>query len=457
MKRKILMGMTAMIVLMALTGCRLTPPQPLNQQSNQQTVVNPSIDDELDETDLRPDVLTDDEEKMMGDVDAYHDNDPDVEKCVSNAAFDLLSNLEPNEDGNLLISPYSIDSAVGMTEFGASDKTLDEMEQIVNGNADVYEMANYLKAIGDNMANQDDVEWNIANSIWMNDRDDVSLNDRFLQDVKSFYNAEINVLPFNLEAKDQINNWVNTQTHEMIPEIIDNIPPAAICYLINAVAFEGKWENEYEDSAVLEDMDFTNADGSISKVTMLRSEEDSCFEYEGSLAFARPYAGGNYYFVGIVPGNDGTTSKDMSVEEYIQKIADSDESFSKAFLSRDYSNEVQVLIPEFEMDYEAKLAETYMDMGMTTPFDESAANFQQMFDADGVHQFWIDDIIHKTHIEVDREGTKAAAATAVVMFEAAAMPMQEEPKKVYLDQPFVYAIVDGETGMPLFAGYINNL
>ena len=113
MKKKILMGMAAMMVLMTFTGCVLTSPQPLDDDGEVLYQIEPPADDELDETDLRPDVLTDDEEKMMGDVDTYHDNDPDINKCLSNAAFRLLSEVEPNDAGNVLISPYSIDSNIG--------------------------------------------------------------------------------------------------------------------------------------------------------------------------------------------------------------------------------------------------------------------------------------------------------------------------------------------------------
>ena len=451
MKKKILMGIMAMTVLMTVTGCSVEAPTPASG-GDEEILYQP--EQPMEEREIEPEI---DEDYLSGD-EANKKEDTNVEESLSGAAFKLMAELKPGDDGNLLISPYSIDSAVGMTELGAGGATLQEMEEVVNGSADVLTMADYLGNIKESMDVQQDVEWNIANSIWMNQRDDVRLNEDFVQKAQSLYGAEVNVLPFNDGAKAQINGWVDTNTNHMIPKIINNIPPAAVSYLINAVAFEGKWENEYEDSEVLEDMDFTNADGSISKVTMLRSEEDCCFEYEGSLAFARPYVGGNYYFVGLVPGNDGYNTSDITVEEYITQMAGSEESFSEAFLNREYGEEVRVLIPEFEMDYEASLAETYMNMGMRTPFDKDDADFQAMFETDGAnHQFWIDDIIHKTHIEVDREGTKAAAATAVVMLECAAAPSQEEPKEVILDRPFVYMIVDGDTGMPLFAGYINYL
>jgi serpin B len=456
MKKKILMGMAAMMVLMSFTGCILTPPQ-LDDDGEVLYQIEPPADDELDETDLRPDVLTDDEEKMMGDVDTYHDNDPDINKCLSNAAFRLLSEVEPNDAGNVLISPYSIDSALGMTEFGAEGETMRQLEATVNGNADVYGMAQSLNIIREKMESQEDAKWNIANSIWMKDRDDVSLRSGFLNDVDTFYGAEIYTEPFDNGTKDKINGWVDEQTNHMIPQIIEEINPDAISYLVNAVAFESEWYEQYEESAIRENMEFTNADGSVSDVTMLYSTESDSFEYAGSLAFAKPYKGGDYYFVGIVPGNDGYEINDESVEEYLQKMVECPDDFTKAFLNRTSDPQVDVMIPEFTMDYDTKLADTYKEMGMTVPFDENQANFRNMFDAEGEHHFWINEIIHKTHIEVDRQGTKAAAATVVEMNECTAIYEPVQNYRVYMDRPFVYAIVDGETGMPIFIGYVNNL
>ena len=220
-------------------------------------------------------------------------------------------------------------------------------------------------------------------------------------------------------------------------------------YLINAVAFDGEWEEKYEDSDIITGEEFTNYDDWHTKVTMLHSEEEKYFRLGDGDGFLKPYKGDDYSFFGILPRGDRTP------EEYLQGLVENEEDIAGAI--RDYIPlTVYAGIPEFTDDYDVELLDIFEKMGMTTPFDPDRADLTGIIraNADEYHM-WISRILHKTHIEVDRHGTRAAAITMEqVTGDAAAL---DEEKYIILDRPFVYGIVDNETGFPVFIGVVNSL
>ena len=377
----------------------------------------------------------------------------DQKACISNASFALLENVSQNENENILISPYSINMALGMTELGASGDTLKQMEDTINGGLSRGEMQSIMYRLRQETESDDDIKWNTANSLWLKDDGQWVLKDKFLTDVVSFYDPEIYKAPFDNQTVKDINAWVSKETDKMIPEILDYIDEDAALYLINAVAFEAEWQEKYEDNDICENRTFSNADGSTSEVTMLASSENRYFTLGKGEGFIKPYKGGRFSFVAILP------EEGMSTEEYISDIAASKEDFGKAVREAEYEY-VIVNLPEFSMDYDVNLHEVYKNMGMDIPFDEERADFREMLEpASGEpYDVWIGRILHKTHIEVDRKGTKAAAATVVEMDAVCTSEsVAPEPKVIILDRPFVYAIVENETGLPFFIGCQNTM
>ena len=374
--------------------------------------------------------------------------------CLSTSSTGLLYELlsrEGDKNKNILISPMSIQTALGMAELGAEGKTLEQMEQYVNGGLSEEELRGAMENLSTHMKSSGDVNWNVANSLWFKNDQKATLKEAYLNDVVSYYHSDVFYAPFNTQTVNDINGWVNRETHEMIPTILDEIPEEAYMYLINAIAFEAEWQEPYEEDQITENRVFINADGSESMVNMLNSSEGRYFSLQGGEGFIKPYQGGEYSFVGILP-KEGQTP-----EEYMKKLSSSGEDLAKALREADYE-EVKVRIPEFSMDYKIELSETYKALGMTVPFDQDLAEFHKMMEATGndLYQVWIGKILHKTHVEVDRKGTKAAAVTAVEMdLVTSAMPMKE--KMIFLDRPFVYAIVDNATGYPIFLGVQNSM
>ncbi len=380
---------------------------------------------------------------------------PDESKArLSDAAFELIGTIADKQQGtNILISPYSINMALGMTENGAGGDTLTQLEETVNGGVSFGEMNDLMNRLTQELESSEDVTWNVGNSIWFKDDGRWRIKDKFLTDVVSYYDPELYKAPFNEQTVDDINSWVNNETKGMIDTIIDEIPADAVMYLINAIAFDGEWLEEYEDNNIIENRTFLNADNTESEVTMLYSQENRYFTLGEGQGFIKPYKGGDYSFVGILP-NEGVTP-----EEYLSRIAASDEDFSKA-IREARTADVRVTIPEFSMDYSVKLHDIYKEMGMDIPFDEERADFFNMIETTTgqPYEVWIGKILHKTHIELDRKGTRAAAVTLVEMdAKCTAVEMPEQYYVINLDRPFVYAIVENETGLPIFLGCQNTM
>ncbi len=237
-------------------------------------------------------------------------------------------------------------------------------------------------------------------------------------------------------------------TRDRIPEILNDLSPEARIALVNAMAFDGEWETEYEESDINEEGEFTNADGTKKTVPMLYSTESRAILLAGGLGFIKPYKGGKYSFVGILP------PEGMSTEEYVKKIAEDPTGFSEAYLTADSSKDVYVTMPEFKTEYGIVMNDVLDQLGVKEAYSDGA-NFHAMV-TDESAPVKIGSVIHKTMIDVDRHGTKAAAATVVIMDKCSAIVV-DEPYSVVLDRPFVYAIVDNASGVPVFLGAQNSM
>ena len=355
-------------------------------------------------------------------------------------------------DSNVLISPISVAMALGMAEGGAGGNTLSQMEAVIGGGNTSEEMSRLLYDISTGMKNSKEADWNVANSIWFKDDGTWEIGPEFAQKAASWYDAQLWKAPFDDTTISDINAWVNSQTRGMIPGILDSIPDEARMYIINALAFEAEWMVEYEDNMICEDMDFTNADGSKSKVTMLDSNESAYFELNGGTGFIKNYKGGEYSFMGLLPA-EGT-----DLDDYISSLEDSGADISAAIRNMKYGD-VIAEIPEFTIDYGMEMSELLKSMGMSDAFDRAQADLSGIMhplDGDG-HQVWIDRVLHKTHMEVDRKGTRAAAVTAVETCGCTSAEEYIPPVYVILDRPFIYGIIDNATGLPIFLGCMNQM
>ena len=200
----------------------------------------------------------------------------------------------------------------------------------------------------------------------------------------------------------------------------------------------------YEDNQIEKDYDFTNSDGSKSKVTMLRETVNSYFGNEDFLGFTKAYKDSNYKFFAIVPTGD------LTPMDVLEKFKANGESLPG--LIRDYTERGEAItrIPKFTMDYDIELNDVLKKIGVRTAFT-SGADFSNLTDSGSLA---INKVLHKTHFELDEKGVKAAAATSISMLKTAVAP--QKTVNITLDRPFIYGIYSTQSNIPLFIGVQNS-
>lgn len=338
-------------------------------------------------------------------------------------------------DKNTLLSPLSVLSALAMTANGAEGETLAQMENTLGMSKDrlnAYFLA-YLEAL------EGDKSLKSANSIWFTSDPRFTVNQSFLQTNADFYGADIYSAPLDGQTLNDINDWIKEKTDGMIPKMLDKISPAAVMYLVNALAFDAKWAVPYAEYAV-QSGEFTCADGTKRTVDFLHGEEHQYLEDEKAVGFLKPYEGGKYAFVALLP------KEGVSVEDYLASL---DGASLQKLLENVSWETVYTSLPKFETAYGTELGSVLKEMGMVLPFDDEQADFSGLGTSTAGNIF-ISRVLHKTFISVNEQGTRAGAATVVEMTDGAMLI--EDPKEVYLDRPFVYMLIDTETNLPFFIG-----
>lgn len=343
---------------------------------------------------------------------------------------------ESADEKNTLVSPLSVLSALAMAESGASGETLAQMEQATGMGAD--ELTDMLQAYG---ALAGDGPLRTANSVWLRDSDGLSVEDDFLVTCGERLGAQVFSAPFDDSTVADVNAWVSEKTDEMIPQMLSQISDSAQVLLVNALAFDGGWEDPF-DSALVSPDTFTCEDGTEQDVTMMHSAEDSYLEGELATGFVKPYEGYDYAFVGLLP------AEGVSVEELLASL---DGDALEELLTPVAGAAAEIGLPKFTSSYEAELTDALRSLGMTDAFDAARADFSRMGTSEQ-GPLYVGSVLHKTFVDVNEEGTRAAAATTVTMDGAAAPGGPVEYHEVILDRPFVYLIVDLRCDLPVFIG-----
>lgn len=363
---------------------------------------------------------------------------PEVDE--SSGTYDFALGLLRQSAGSesVLVSPLSVLSALAMAENGADGETLAQMEQVTGMGA--TELTGLLQAYG---ALADNGPLSVANSIWLRDSDGLTVQDDFLETCGGRLGAQVFSAPFDDSTVADVNAWVSEKTNEMIPEMLSQISGDAQVLLVNALAFEGGWDEPF-DSALISPDTFTCEDGAEQDVTMMHSTEGSYLEGELASGFVKPYEGYDYAFVGLLP------AEGVSVGELLEGL---DGAALEELLVPVPNAAAEIGLPKFTASYETELANALRALGVTDAFDPTLADFSRMGSSER-GPLHVDGVLHKTFIDVNEEGTRAAAATVVGMDGAAAPGNPVEYHEVILDRPFVYLILDLRAGMPVFAGTV---
>ena len=355
-------------------------------------------------------------------------------------AAELFKACAKEKNGkNVLVSPFSVALALAMTANGADGKTKAEMEALLGGGMDISELNEYFYAYAKRLAGGEKSPLKIANSIWFRDDGRIAVNGDFLQTNADYYSAQAYKRAFDGSMTEDINRWVKEKTDGMIEKIIDGVDGDELMYLVNALAFDAKWAEPYENGAIT-DGEFTAVNGEKRSVSMMNSVENHCFiKTENAVGFRKDYEDSEYSFAALLP-NEG-----VDIYDFIASLTG--ESLN-SILSGGNSESVAVSMPKFSAEYGAELQKILSDLGMKTAFDSERADFGKLGSSSGGN-LYIDQVLHKTYIDVNESGTRAGAASAVMMKDEAAEIPQNE---VILDTPFVYMIVDNSTNLPIFIG-----
>lgn len=343
--------------------------------------------------------------------------------------------LQTGSGRNILLSPLSVMTALTMTAGGAQGETRAQMEEALG--LAVPELARYLSAY------QIGAKFSMANGIWFTEDERFTVDQSFLQENEQRFGAGIYRVPFNDSALQEINGWVREKTDGMIEEIIDEITPDAVMYLVNALAFDAQWQEKYHDGQVREGT-FTKADGTVQDVELMYSTESRYLKDAHAEGFLKEYAEGRYAFAALLP------EEGMTVQEYISSL---DGTILHEILAKTEDVQVEAAIPKYEGEYSIEMSRVLQDMGMEDAFDSVRADFSGIGYSERGN-IYIGRVLHKNFIAVDEEGTKAGAATAVEMQDRCAVLVSPDTRIVYLNRPFVYMILDMETGIPVFMGVV---
>lgn len=352
-----------------------------------------------------------------------------LETATADFAVSLLQNSQLPESENLIFSPYSILFALAMTANGARGDTLTRIEETLGMSS--QELNSYLYLLSQEARD----ELVTANSIWF--RENFSVEPSFLENTASYFDAAAYQAPFDELTVQQMNAWVSQQTDGRIDSIMQELTEDDRLVLLNALAFDGVWADPYSQDSIAEGI-FTAADGTQQSAQMMNSTERFFLQDDLATGFIKEYANG-YRFVALLP-NEG-----VSIEDYVASLSGGGLLNT---IENSRERNVSVSMPMLESETALSLKDALINMGMGLPFGGSA-DFSGM----GQGELYLSDVLHKTHLKIDDQGTQAGAASSVIVKEkSASMSLS-----VTLDRPYVMAIIDNQSNTVLFLGVVNQI
>jgi len=369
-------------------------------------------------------------------------------------ALDYYSKLKSKDSGNIFFSPFSISSAFVMTYEGAKGQTAEEMRSVFYFPEDSNLRRTEYASIFDEI-NKGDKKYKLssANALWA--QQDYQFSRDFFDNVEKYYGGKATNLDFKNDPEGSritINNWVENQTNDKIQNLIPSgiIQPLTKLVLTNAVYFKGEWVKQFNKNNTKEENFRTSNSGTVKAQMMQRTDDEAIFNYAENSnlqMLEMPYSGDELSILFLLPKNDNLTKLEGILST--KNISD-----WKNYLEE---QRVKVYIPKFKFETKYFMADDLKAMGMPLAFSDSA-DFSGMT-ATGKRDLKIDEAIHQAFVEVNEEGTEAAAATAIVMVETGAAPGPHKEPKIPIfraDHPFIFLIQQKSIGDILFIGRVVN-
>lgn len=363
-----------------------------------------------------------------------------------NFAVRFFKELEKDGLENHFTGPFSIHQALSMAMNGNEGEVLQEYLDVLayhglskaEANQAVKSLTEYLKKVDPK------VKINIANGIWY--REGFRVQAPFKNSMEAYYNANISPLNFDqTNAHQVINNWIASQTNNLIRDMLNSIPREAVMYLVNAIYFKGDWKYQFDPQKTKKESFFPDNGASV-QVEMMESKDKVTLRTAGNAKvnyLEIPYSTGQYQMA-IIQAQNGSLSSILP-EITIENLA--------AWSENAQETSVILKMPKFKMRYkEENLRDKLENMGLVTPFSPNPNNFTKLFEG-SLPPMLISRVIHEALIEVDEKGTEAAAATIV---EIGLTSMPTGPRIITLDKPFYFLIKEKSSGSILFMGKLGN-
>ncbi len=370
-----------------------------------------------------------------------------VNAALSRFGLDLLQKAREAGDGPVFLSPMSVALALSMAANGSDGETLAQFQEVLGGGADLDELnAACAQFMFDYQGLPGSTKFSIANSLWKDFQG--GIYEEFVSKCRGYFGAQV----YEAELSDQrivgdVNQWVSEKTNGMIPEIIQEpFDENVVCLLINALYLKNTWANEFDPYATHK-RKFTHGPWDEEHIEFLNTGEVD-FPYlqgEGAQGAVLPYDDGRLAFFALMPD---LYPDAPSFREWLSGL--DGEALSRLLAGQKEEFFLTLALPKFTAEWSGELKDILPLLGLEDAFDLFAADFSKLGDSEFGYN--LSQVIHAAKIEVNEEGTEAAAAT--IATPAAGAPF-EEPKKgieLILDRPFLYGIVDLQTNVPLFLG-----
>jgi serpin B len=351
---------------------------------------------------------------------------------------------------NVFISPLSVSYALAMTLNGANGKTRQAILSTLELNdIPAGEINSSFKNITSLLTGLDEsVTFDIANSIWF--RSGLPVKQEFVDTNKINFDALVTDLDFSApSAAETINGWVDDNTNGKIKNIVSPpIEPSTIMFLINAIYFKGSWGIKFDPSRTVDHPFYPSGGKETECRMMFNTEHFDYFQNDKFQAIRLPYGDAGFNMLVFLPDTSRT------VDDLIDQLNEANWAlWEKSF----YNTKVKLGLPRFKFEYDVTMNDVLKAMGMEIAFNERKANFRKMVDMEKLppgFNVYIDKVKHKTFLQVDEEGTEAAAVTSVTMGLTSAVDMG--PPEMIIERPFLFAIGEKNSGSIVFIGQVSN-
>jgi serpin B len=384
--------------------------------------------------------VSDNKPKILNDANFNQNAFDSLVKGNNEFGFKLYSQLSKTD--NQFFSPYSITFAFGVLGEASNGKTKEELDNLFGYPSlelRKTSFANFYNIINNNSS---EYKLNTVNALWVNNN--FSLLQEYVNTVEQYYGAKLDNIDFSdaEKASDIINKWVEDQTNNKIQDIIskDFISAETRIVIANAIYFKGKWDIAFKEKYT-EEKDFTNDSGKVSKVNMMQLFEERFRYYDDNYlqAIELPYKGNDLSMIVVLPRKD------------LNSLIGFDNNYFNTIIDGLGNETVDLYLPKFKLEVTYNnLKDNLGQLGLKEVFTDKA----DLSGFTGERNLYVSDVIHKAFVEVNEEGTEAAAATVIGVKMTSSIELPEEPKVFNANHPFMFYIIDNKTKTILFFGSI---